>query len=54
VAYLLETMTDDGRWEDRQASFTIFARSFYYHYPLFACVLPLLALTEYVKAGDRG
>jgi hypothetical protein len=50
IAYLLDQMTADGRWEDHQATFTIFARTFYYAYPFHNLVLPLNALTDYLRA----
>ncbi len=53
VAYLLEEMTDDGRWEDEQATFTIYARAYYYAYPFHNYVLPLNALTDYLQATSR-
>jgi len=52
IKYLLQTMTEDGRWEDQQATFTVFARTFYYSHPIFNYVLPLSTMTEFL--GRRG
>jgi len=51
IEYLLRTMTPDGQWADNQATFTLFARTFYYSYPFTTYVLPLDALTDYLHAS---
>ncbi len=51
IEYLLRTMTPDGQWADNQATFTLFARTFYYSYPFTTYVLPLDALTDYLRAS---
>ncbi|KPL11139.1 hypothetical protein AMJ85_04415 [candidate division BRC1 bacterium SM23_51] len=54
IEYLLSTMTPDGRWEDNQVTFTALPRTFYYTYPIMAYVVPLNALTEFLRACDAG
>ncbi|MFC2169668.1 prenyltransferase/squalene oxidase repeat-containing protein [Acidobacteriota bacterium] len=49
---LLGSMTQDGRWEDNQTTFTFFSRSFYYQYPLMNNTVPLLALTAYLQVCE--
>ena len=51
IEYLLSTMSPDGRWHDRQVTFTIFARSLYYRFEFLNYVLPLDALTEFLQAS---
>jgi len=48
IGYLLQSMTVDGRWEDQQVTFTVFARTFYYSHPLFNYILPLSTMTEFL------
>ena len=50
IAYLLRAADRDGRWLDDQATFTIFARWWYYQYPLYSATLPLDALNRYLGA----
>gem|GEM_PF-4080350 len=55
VAYLLSTASSDGTWSDRQCTFSIFSRTFYYSYPFLNAILPLDALTDFLLAtGDEG
>lgn len=54
VSCLLALMTSDGRWEDGQTTFTVFASSLYYHYSIYRYVLPLDALTWFVRSSSQG
>ena len=47
--FLLGQMTADDRWQDEQVTFTVFAGSLYYHYPLYTSVLTLEACTDYLR-----
>ena len=50
IEYLLSPMTPDGRWKDRQATFTLLAGTCYYRYAFLNYILPLDALTDYLRA----
>lgn len=39
-----------GCWDDRQATFTLYAGALYYPYEFLNRVLPLDALTDYLQA----
>ncbi|MCE2728041.1 MAG: hypothetical protein LW698_14905 [Planctomycetaceae bacterium] len=52
IEYLLATMSPDGRWHDDQCTFSIVARCLYYRYEFLNYVLPLDALTDYLRAND--
>ncbi|MBN2409993.1 MAG: hypothetical protein JXE07_09660 [Candidatus Aminicenantes bacterium] len=49
LAYLLSVATPDGRWEDDQVTFSFFSRILYYRYPLTNYILPLDALSAYLR-----
>ena len=51
IEYLLGEMTADGRWNYQQATFTIYAPTFYYSYQFLNYVLPLDALTDFLDAS---
>jgi len=50
LEWLLKRQTKPGQWEDRQSTFTFYARSFYYPYPFHNLVLPLNALNDWLNA----
>ncbi|MCX6969811.1 MAG: hypothetical protein NTV93_06600 [Verrucomicrobia bacterium] len=54
MRFLLATMSSDGRWCDRQVTFTFLARCSYYRYDFLNLVLPLDALNDYLECAPRG
>ncbi len=54
ICWLLNARDPGGKWSDDQAIFTLFARTWYYRYPLYNFVMPLRALTVYLRAIDIG
>jgi squalene-hopene/tetraprenyl-beta-curcumene cyclase len=52
IGWLLDSMDREGSWHDEQAVFTLFARAWYYRYPLNNLIMPLRALTAYLRAID--
>jgi len=51
IEYLLGVMMPDGRWEYSEATFTHFAGAHYHPHPFMAALLPLDALTDYLRAS---
>ena len=54
MRFLLATMSPDGRWSDRQVTFTFLARCIYYRCDFLNLVLPLDALNDYLAHPPRG
>jgi len=54
ICWLLNAKDREGRWRDDQAIFSLFARTWYYRYPLYNFFMPLRALTAYLRAIDMG
>ena len=50
VAYLLRTMTPDGRWLNEDTMFTVFPGTLYYTHPLVGAILVPMALNHYLDA----
>lgn len=50
-SHLLRTMKHGGRWEDNQATFTFFPKTYYYRYAFMSSIIPLNALTAYLAAA---
>ena len=49
IAYLLETQTESGSWEEPEVTGTGFPRVFYLRYDMYRNNWPLLALATYRK-----
>jgi squalene-hopene/tetraprenyl-beta-curcumene cyclase len=54
VRWLVDAMAAPGRWNSGEPVFTLFARAWYYSYPLYELLMPLRALTAYLRALDGG
>ncbi len=52
VEWLLASAIDEGRWQDRQATYTILPGSAYYAHPMYALTILPAALTAYLRAID--
>lgn len=50
--FLISKMNGPGLWYDGQSTFSIFSGTYYYQYPLMAQILPLEALTIFLKAQE--
>jgi hypothetical protein len=46
---MLGAMDSDGRWNDHEPVYTLYARSWYYVYPFYNAVMPLRALTAFLR-----
>ena len=53
MRFLLSKMSLDGRWDDRQVTFSFLARCSYYRYDFLNLVLPLDALNDYLERAPR-
>jgi hypothetical protein len=47
---MMRAMDSEGRWNDHESVFTLYARSWYYCYPFYSAVMPLRALTAFLRA----
>jgi squalene-hopene/tetraprenyl-beta-curcumene cyclase len=54
IQFLVETQTEDGKWEETEFTGTGFPRVFYLRYHLYPVYFPLLALSQWACQAHRG